>query len=97
LTLNMLSTAVMVRLGKTYGNLMVDVRAQNAKLRARARRIVAQACQIDDQAAEVALARGDGEVKVAIVSHLAGCSPQAARDRLARAGGIVRAALERED
>jgi N-acetylmuramic acid 6-phosphate etherase len=96
LTLNMLSTAVMVRLGKTYGNLMVDVRAQNAKLRARARRIVAQACQIDDQAAAAALARSDGEVKVAIVSHLAGCSPQAARDRLARAGGVVRAALERE-
>ena len=97
LTLNMLSTAVMVRLGKTYGNLMVDVRALNAKLHARAGRIVAQACQIDDQAAEAALARSDGEVKVAIVSHLAGCSPQTARDRLARAGGMVRAALERED
>ncbi len=94
LTLNMLSTAVMVRLGKTYGNLMVDVRALNAKLRARARRIVAQACQIDDQSAEAVLARSDGEVKVAIVSHLAGCSPQAARDRLARAGGVMRAALE---
>jgi N-acetylmuramic acid 6-phosphate etherase len=96
LTLNMLSTAVMVRLGKTYGNLMVDVRAQNAKLRARARRIVAQACRIGDQEAEAALACSDGEVKVAIVSHLAGCSPQAARERLARAGGVVRAALERE-
>jgi N-acetylmuramic acid 6-phosphate etherase len=94
LTLNMLSTAVMVRLGKTYGNLMVDVRALNAKLRARARRIVAQACRIDDQAAEAALARSDGEVKVAIVGYLAGCSPQAARDRLARAGGMVRAASE---
>jgi N-acetylmuramic acid 6-phosphate etherase len=96
LTLNMLSTAVMVRLGKTYGNLMVDVRVQNAKLRARARRIVAQACQIDDRAAEAALAHSDGDVKVAIVSHLAGCSPQAARDRLARAGGVVRAALEHD-
>jgi N-acetylmuramic acid 6-phosphate etherase len=94
LTLNMLSTAVMVRLGKTYGNLMVDVRAQNAKLRARARRIVAQACRIGDEEAGAALARSGGEVKVAIVSQLAGCSPQAARDRLARAGGVVRAALE---
>jgi N-acetylmuramic acid 6-phosphate etherase len=83
----------MVRLGKTYGNLMVDVRAENAKLRARARCIVAQACQIGDQEAEAALARSDGEVKVAIVSHLAGCSPQAARERLARADGMMRAAL----
>jgi N-acetylmuramic acid 6-phosphate etherase len=96
LALNMLSTAVMVRLGKTYGNLMVDVRAENAKLHARARRIVAQACRISEEEAGTALVKSGGEVKVAIVSDLAGCSPQAARERLARAGGVVRAALALE-
>ncbi len=94
LILNMLSTGVMVRLGKTYGNLMVDVQQLNAKLQVRARRIVAQACDIDENAAAAALRASGGDVKVAIVSVLLGCSPAEARRRLQRAGGNVRLAID---
>lgn len=93
LVLNMLSTGVMVRLGKTFGNLMVDVQASNAKLRDRARRIVELACDLSPEAAETVLAACDHEVKTAIVAQLAGLSPEEARQRLARAHGVVRAAL----
>jgi N-acetylmuramic acid 6-phosphate etherase len=93
LVLNMLSTAVMVRLGKSYGNLMVNVRAENAKLRKRARRIVAQACRIGDEEAGRALSASDGDVKVTIVATLARCTPADARQRLAQTGGRVRPAL----
>ena len=93
LILNMLSTGVMVRLGKTYGNLMVDVQQLNAKLQIRARRIVAQACNISEAAAAEALQRCDGDVKTAIVSLLLNCSPEEARRRLAQAEGNVRAAV----
>ncbi len=94
LVLNMLSTGVMVRLGKTYGNLMVDVQQLNAKLQVRARRIVAQACHISEEEAQRVLARCDGDVKVAIVSHTLGIDPDAARQRLQQAGGVVRSALQ---
>lgn len=93
LVLNMLSTGVMVRLGKTYGNLMVDVRPENVKLQARGRRIVAQACGISEEEAGEVLAASGGDVKVAIVSTLAGCPPEVARAHLAERGGVVRAAL----
>ena len=96
LVLNMLSTGVMVRLGKTYGNLMVDVQQLNAKLQVRARRIVAQACQISEEEAQRVLARCGGDVKVAIVSHLLGIDPETARRRLHHAGGNVRKALAEE-
>jgi N-acetylmuramic acid 6-phosphate etherase len=72
---------------------MVDVQASNAKLRDRARRIVELACDLSPQAAETVLADCDHEVKTAIVAQLAGMSPEAARQRLARARGVVRAAL----
>ncbi|NOX62142.1 MAG: N-acetylmuramic acid 6-phosphate etherase [Chloroflexi bacterium] len=94
LVLNMLSTGVMVRLGKTYGNLMVDVRQHNVKLQERARRIVAQACHINHSEAEAALARCQGDVKAAIVSVLLGCTPEEARRRLVRANGRVREAVK---
>ncbi len=93
MVLNMLSTATMVRLGKTYGNLMVDVQASNAKLRDRARRIVAEACEVDEARAGWLLASADGDVKVAIVAGLTGASPDEARAKLQDAGGTVRAAL----
>jgi N-acetylmuramic acid 6-phosphate etherase len=93
LVLNMISTAVMVRLGKTYGNLMVDVQTTNSKLQARAGRIVAAAARVDGQTAESALQASNGEVKTAITSILAGLTPVAARERLLANGGIVRAAL----
>jgi N-acetylmuramic acid 6-phosphate etherase len=93
MVLNMISTGSMIRLGKTYGNLMVDVQATNAKLQARARRIVADACGVSAEQADALLQACDGQVKVAIVAHLAGISAAAARERLAAQGGVVREAL----
>jgi N-acetylmuramic acid 6-phosphate etherase len=94
LVLNTISTVSMVRLGRTFGNLMVDVVASNEKLRARARRAVAQATGAEGAAVDRALAAAGGEVKVAIVSLLAGTDAATARERLAGAGGVVRRALE---
>lgn len=93
MVLNMISTGVMIRLGKTYGNLMVDVQATNTKLRARARRIIEIACGLKPNDAEELLARCDGQVKTAIVTSLAHVSPVQARQRLERAEGSVRRAL----
>ena len=83
MVLNMISTAVMIRLGKTYSNLMVDVQPTNAKLRQRARRIVAEATGLDLQRAAEILSACNGEVKTAIVAILAGISPELARIRFA--------------
>ena len=94
LVLNMLSTAVMVRLGKTYGNLMVDVQPSNDKLLTRAHRIIMEACGVSDDEAATALQNQQGEVKAAIVSLLAAVSPAEAKARLDQAGGVVRRALE---
>jgi N-acetylmuramic acid 6-phosphate etherase len=97
LVLNMISTGVMVRLGKTYGNLMVDVQPTNQKLQARARRIVAQACNIDEAAAAEALAAANGEVKTAIVSRLLGCSVEEAGRRLEKATGVISDVLRQNE
>jgi N-acetylmuramic acid 6-phosphate etherase len=94
MVLNMLSTATMVRLGKTYGNLMVDMRPTNAKLRRRAARIVAEATGRDDTTAMEVLEQCGGEARTAIVALLARVSPQEARDRLSQAGGFVRKAIQ---
>jgi N-acetylmuramic acid 6-phosphate etherase len=94
LVLTTLSTIVMVRLGKTYGDLMVDVDATNEKLHARVQRIVREATGADPQQVEDALLAAGGDAKVAIVSILAGVDTETARDRLAAGGGAVRAALE---
>ena len=93
LVLNTISTVTMVRLGKTFGNLMVDVQASNEKLRARARRTVELATGADEREVEAAVAGADGDAKVAIVSLLAGVDAATARSRLAAAGGVVRRAL----
>jgi N-acetylmuramic acid 6-phosphate etherase len=93
LVLNMLSTITMIRLGKTYGNLMVDVRASNDKLRARSRRIVALATGAADEEIERALAATDGEVKNAILTVLAGVDGPTAARLLEESGGHLRAAL----
>ncbi len=98
LVLNMLSTGVMIRLGKTFGNLMVDVQSTNQKLRARARRILRQAGErvgreVSEAEAERALAACDGEVKTAILTLLADVSPDEARRRLAEADGVIREAM----
>src|SRR5262245_40312936 len=93
LVLNMLSTAAFVRLHKVHGNLMVDLQATNDKLRARSRRIVAQATGSEPAAAAAALERCGGEVKTAIVVLAAGVSVSAARHLLRDLDGSVRAAL----
>ncbi|MER5210028.1 N-acetylmuramic acid 6-phosphate etherase [Streptomyces sp. NPDC002838] len=93
LVLNMLSTITMIRLGKTYGNLMVDVRASNDKLRARSRRIVALATGAAEEEVERALAATDGEVKHAILTILADVDGPTAARLLADSGGHLRAAL----
>jgi N-acetylmuramic acid 6-phosphate etherase len=93
LVLNMLSTISMVRLGKTFGNLMVDVEPANEKLRARARDAVAIATAAPAGEVDAAFAAAGGDPKVAIVSLLAGVDADAARSRLAEAGGIVREAV----
>jgi len=94
LVLNMVSTISMIRLGKTYGNLMVDVDAVNEKLRARVRTIVGQATGEGPEQVDAALAAAGGDAKVAIVSLLAGVDAGEARARLADAGGVVRRAIE---
>jgi N-acetylmuramic acid 6-phosphate etherase len=94
LVLNMISTISMIRLGKTYGNLMVDLVPSNEKLRARARTIVREATGVPTEEADEALSRSGGEPKVAIVSLLVGVEPDEARRRLADAGGVVRRAVE---
>jgi N-acetylmuramic acid 6-phosphate etherase len=93
MVLNMISTAVMIRLGKTYSNLMVDVQPTNVKLRQRARRIVADATGLDLQRAGDILSACNGEVKTAIVAILAGVSPEIARIRLNETGGYARKAI----
>jgi N-acetylmuramic acid 6-phosphate etherase len=92
--LNLLTTATMVRLGKVYGNLMVDVRASNSKLRDRAARIVVAATEADRAAAEAALHQADWHAKTAIVMLRCHVSAAEATRRLAAAHGWVRAAIE---
>jgi N-acetylmuramic acid 6-phosphate etherase len=95
LVLNTISTVSMIRLGRTFGNLMVDVSASNEKLRARARRVVGLATGAPDEEIDAALAAADGSAKVAILCILAGVDAESARARLAETGGHVRRALGR--
>jgi len=95
LVLNTISTVAMVRLGKTYDGLMVDVRSSNEKLAARARRVVRLATGVSDDEAERALADADGSAKVAVVALLAGVDAGTARERLEQSGGHVAPAVER--
>ncbi len=94
LVLNMLSTISMIRLGRTFGNLMVEVRATNEKLRARAVRIVEEATGADHAAARRALSAADGEIKVAILMVLRDVGAEEARRRLEATGRQLRRALE---
>jgi N-acetylmuramic acid 6-phosphate etherase len=93
LVLNTVSTISMVKLGKTFGNLMVDVAPSNAKLRARARTAVALATAAPEEDVSAAMAAADGDAKVAIVSLLAGVDAATARSRLSAAHGMVREAV----
>jgi N-acetylmuramic acid 6-phosphate etherase len=93
LVLNTISTVTMVKLGKTFGNLMVDVAPSNEKLRARARTAVALATAAPDAEVGAAMAAADGNAKVAIVSLLAGVDAETARSRLSAARGVIREAV----
>jgi N-acetylmuramic acid 6-phosphate etherase len=97
LVLNAISTLVMVRLGRTYGNLMVDVVADNAKLRRRAVRVVVQATGVDDARAAAALAEAGGRAKVAVVTLLAGVAVTRAEELLHAAAGNARVAITLAD
>ena len=93
MVLNMLTTASMVQLGKTYGHWMVDLRATNRKLKDRSVRIVAAIAGLSQDAALELLASCDGDVKTAIVSQKLGVAPDQARLRLQRSSGRLRTAL----
>jgi N-acetylmuramic acid 6-phosphate etherase len=94
MVLNMLTTGAMVRLGKTYGNLMVDLRATNSKLLARSKRIVAELTGLSESEAEAQLQRCGGELKTAVVAQCRAVPPDVARRTLESAGGHLRAALQ---
>lgn len=93
MVLNAFSTCLMVRLGKVYGNLMVDVQATNSKLRGRATRLVQIGAQVDQAHAEAALTATMGDVKSAIAVLRLGISPEEARARLAQHDGHLRQVL----
>lgn len=94
--LNMLSTASMIRLGKVYGNLMVDVKVTNRKLADRARRIVSEVTGVDADEAARLLTQTNNEVKTAIVIALLGITPDEARERLRVAQGRLHAVIEKK-
>jgi N-acetylmuramic acid 6-phosphate etherase len=94
LVLNTISTVTMVRLGRTYAGLMVGVSPENTKLRERARRNLVIASGAAEADVDAALEAAGNDGRVALVSLLAGVEPDVARERLAEAGGSVRAALE---
>jgi N-acetylmuramic acid 6-phosphate etherase len=92
IALNLLSTAIMVRLGRVHDGLMVDMRVSNRKLRTRAIRIVAEIAEVDREAAEGALDVAQNNIKLASLIA-AGASPDEARELLAVSGNNLRAAL----
>jgi N-acetylmuramic acid 6-phosphate etherase len=94
LVLNAISTISMIRLGKTFGNLMVDVVPGNEKLRARVQRVVRTATGASPDEVDAALEAAGGDAKVAIVSLLGSVDAETARSRLRAAGGSVRRAVE---
>ena len=94
MVLNMISTGVMVRTGYTYGNLMVNVRATNEKLVARAQRIITQATGCDFATAVGLLKKAENDVKVAIVMHRLAVPRKKAMEKLAQTHGVLREALK---
>jgi N-acetylmuramic acid 6-phosphate etherase len=94
IALNLLSTAIMLRLGRIHGGLMVSMRATNRKLRGRAAAIVAEISGVEAGAAEAALGRADGDIKLAALIAL-GLEPEAGQAALHAAAGNLRAAMRR--
>ncbi len=96
LVLNMLSTMTMIRLGKTYGNLMVDVQTSNAKLADRVHRIVAEATGAERDTVAAAVAAAHGRAKTAILMIIGGLDAETAESELVAVDGVLRAALARQ-
>jgi N-acetylmuramic acid 6-phosphate etherase len=94
--LNLISTGAMIRTGRVYDNLMVDLRAGSAKLAARAERLVATLTGLDGPAARAALDRAGGEVKTAVAMTACGIEADEARARLKAADGSLRAVIRKE-
>ena len=90
LVCNMLTTGAMIRIGKSYGNLMVDLRATNVKLQDRAERIVMEVTELPRDAARALLLRADGRVKLALVMQTLHVDAETARRRLEEGQGVVR-------
>ncbi|HEY4305842.1 MAG TPA: N-acetylmuramic acid 6-phosphate etherase [Gemmatimonadaceae bacterium] len=95
LVLNMITTGAMIRLGKTFGNLMVDMRATNVKLKDRSERILMEVCEVSREGAQRLLAESGGTVKTAIVMHFTGESREESEQSLAQHGGVIRRVLDR--
>jgi N-acetylmuramic acid 6-phosphate etherase len=93
LVLNTITTGAMIRIGKTFGNLMVDLRATNEKLKDRSERIVMEIASLDRDAARALLKQADGQVKLAIVMALRGVMRDEAERLLEEHGGVVRKVL----
>lgn len=93
LVMNMLTTMTMVRIGKTLGNLMVDLRATNEKLRRRAVRLIRHVTGVEEAEAERLFAASEGDTKLAILMGMTGLDAPAARERLEEAGGVIRRAI----
>jgi N-acetylmuramic acid 6-phosphate etherase len=96
LVLNTITTGAMIRLGKTFGNLMVDLRATNKKLEDRSERIIAEVCDLSRDDARALLERAGGTVKTAIAMHFLDATRDDAERALDRAGGVIRRAIGRE-
>ncbi len=96
LVLNMLTTAAMIRMGKTYENMMIDLQMTNRKLVERSRRIVMMITGVDYESASAALEASNGHVKTTLVMLLKGVDLAEAQRRLAASEGFVRAALQEE-
>ena len=94
LILNMITTTAMIRLGKVYENMMIDLQMTNQKLKERAKRIVMTITGLEYESAEAVLLGADWHVKTALVMTKAGVSKEEARRRLAEADGFVRAAID---
>jgi N-acetylmuramic acid 6-phosphate etherase len=96
LVLNMLTTCSMIRLGKVYENMMIDLQMTNQKLKERAKRIVMTITGVSYEKAEAVLQEADWHVKTALVMLKAGVAKEDALSRLRQADGFVRAAIDQK-
>ncbi|OGU60629.1 MAG: N-acetylmuramic acid 6-phosphate etherase [Ignavibacteria bacterium GWF2_33_9] len=94
LVLNMLTTAAFVQLGKTYGNVMVDLQQTNAKLKERSKNIIMQICEVDYERATDLLQKSGSHVKTALIMGLANCDKDSAQTLLANSDGKIKTALK---